>query len=60
MSLEDFLIEFGRHVAKLKDFNILLPEPIHAFRALKSANITPDKEKLIKATVSELALSSMS
>ena len=27
-SLEDFLIEFGRHVAKLKDFNILLPEPI--------------------------------
>ena len=43
-SLEDFLIEFGRHVAKLKDFNILLPEPVLAFRALKSANITPDKE----------------
>ena len=26
-SLEDFLIEFSRHVTKLKDFNILLPEP---------------------------------
>ena len=59
-SLEDFLIEFGRLVAKLKDFNILLSEPVLAFRALKSANITPDNKKLVKATVSELTLSSMS
>ncbi len=59
-SLEDFLIEFGRLVAKLKDFNILLPEPVLAFRALKSANITKDNEKLVKATVSELTLSSIS
>ena len=59
-SLEDFLIEFGQLVAKLKDFNILLPEPVLAFRALKNANITPDNEKLVKATVSELTLSSMS
>ena len=58
-SLEDFLIEFGRHVAKLKNFNILLPEPALAFRALKSANIPPDNEKLVKAIVSELMLSSM-
>ena len=59
-SLEDILIEFGRHVAKLKDFNILLPEPVLAFRALKSSNITLDNEKLVKATVRELTLSSMS
>ena len=59
-SLEDFLIEFGRHVAKLKDFNILLPEPVLTFRALKSSNITSDNEKLVKATVRELMLSSMS
>ena len=52
-SLEDFLIEFGRLVAKSKDFNILLPEPVLAFRALKSANIIKDNEKLVKATVSE-------
>ena len=58
-SLEDFLIEFGRLVAKLKDFNILLPEPVLAFRALKSANITKDNEKLVKTTVSELTLSSI-
>ena len=57
-SLDDFLI--GRHVTKLKDFNILLPEPVLAFRALKSANLTPDDEKLVKATVGELTLSSMS
>ena len=56
----DVLIEFGQLVAKLKDFNILLPEPVLAFRALKSANITKDNEKLVKATVSELTLSSMS
>ena len=59
MSLEDFLIDFGRHVAKLKDFNILLPEPVLAFRSLKSANLTPDNEKLVKAIVGELTLSSM-
>ena len=59
-SLEDFLIDFGQHVTKLKDFNILLLEPVLAFRALKSANLTPDNEKLIKATVGELTLSSMS
>ena len=58
-SLEDFRIEFGQLVAKLKDFNILLPEPVLAFRALKSANITKDNEKLVKATVSKLMLSSM-
>ena len=59
-SLEDFLIEFGRLVAKLKEFNILLPEPVLAFRALKSANITKDNKKLVKATVSKLTLSSIS
>ena len=47
-SLEDFLIEFSRLVTKLKDFNILLPELVLAFRALKSANITNDNEKLVK------------
>ena len=60
MSLEDFLTEFGRLVTKLKDFNLLLPEPVLTFRALKSANITKDNEKLVKATVSELMLFSMS
>ena len=58
--MEDFLIDFGLHVTKLKDFNILLPEPVLTFRALNSANLTLDNEKLVKATVGELTLSSMS
>ena len=58
--IEDFLINFGRHVTKLKDFNILLPEPVLAFRALKSANLTPENERLVKGTIGELTLSSMS
>ena len=49
-SIKDFFINFGQHVAKLKDFNILLPEPVLAFRTLKSANLTPKNEKLVSAS----------
>ena len=52
-SLEDFLIEFGCHVAKLKDFNILLPEPILAFRALRvpiSPRITKNWSRLLSVS----------
>ena len=59
-SIEHFLINFSQHVTKLKDFNILLPEPVLAFRVLKSVNLTSENEKLVKATISELTLSSMS
>ena len=59
-SIEDFLINFGQHVTKLKDFNILLLEPVVAFRALKSANLTLENGRLVKATIGKLTLSSMS
>ena len=49
--IEEFLINFSQHIAKLKDFNILLSEPVLAFRALKSAN-----ERLVKATIGKLTL----
>ena len=58
--LDTSIEELGWHVAKLKDFNILLLEPILAFRALKSVNLNPENERLVKATISELTLSSMS
>ena len=48
------------HVAKLKDFNILLLEPALAFRALRSANLTLKNERFVKATISKFTLSSMS
>ena len=46
-SIEDFLINFRWHVPKLKDFNILLPEHVLAFRTLKSADLTPKNERLV-------------
>ena len=60
MSVSDYLIEFDRLVAKLKNHAITLPEPVLAYRALKSANLKPEDEKLIKATVSALTLEEMS
>ena len=59
MSVCDYLIEFDRLTAKLKDYQIQLPEPVLAYRALKSANLTQENEKLIKATVSELTVKAM-
>ena len=58
--VEDFLINFDRHVPKLKEHNILLLEPVLAYRALKSANLSSQNERLIKATVSKLMLCEMS
>ena len=37
MAVGDYLIEFDRLVARLNDHNIKLPEPVLAYRALKSA-----------------------
>ena len=59
-SIEDFFTNFGWNAANLKDFDILLPEPVLAFRALESVNLTLENERLIKATISELTRSSMS
>ena len=59
-SIEDFLINFGRYVAKLKNFSILLPIPVLAFRVSKSVNLPTENERLVKATIGKLTLSSMS
>ena len=50
-SIEDFLINFGQHVSKLKDFNILLPELVLASRALKSANLTSENERFLARVI---------
>ncbi len=59
-SATDYLIEIDRLVAKLKDHKIILPEPVLAYRVLKSANLSADLEVLVKATVESLTLDSMS
>ena len=59
MIIADYLIEFDRMTAQLKLHKIILPEPVLAYRVLRSANLTNDREKLIRVTVSELMLKSM-
>lgn len=60
MSIDDYLINFDDHVTKLKDHNMQLPEPVFAYRALKCANLTPENEQQVKATIGKLTLSTMS
>ena len=57
--MNEYLIHFDRHVAKLKEYNIILPEPVLAYRVLKSANLSSETEKLVRATISDLTLSAM-
>ena len=52
MSLDDFRVEFDRLVQQLKAHSIVLPDAVLAYRALKSANISPENEKIVRATVS--------
>ena len=59
-SIQDYLIQFNRNVAKLREYKICLPEPVLAYRALKSANLSVENESLVKATIGELTLKSMS
>ena len=58
-SINDYLIQFDRHIAKLREFQITLPEPVLAYRALKSANLSPENERLIRATINNLTLYDM-
>ena len=54
MSISDFRVEFDRLVQQLKSYKIELPEAVLAYRALKSANLSIDNEKLVRATVQEI------
>ena len=42
MSITDYLNEFDRMTAKLKVYKITLPEPVLAYRALQSANLSDE------------------
>ena len=54
-SINDYLIQFDRHVAKPREFQIILPEPVLAYCALKSVNLSPENERLIRATIYDMA-----
>ena len=59
MSIKDYLITFERLDHKILQYNIKLPEPVLAYRVLKSANISPEKEQLARATITELKYEAM-
>ena len=56
MSMTDYRVEFDRLVQQLKVHSIELPEPVLAYRALKSANLSPENETLVRATVPSIKL----
>ena len=53
MSIADFNVEFDSMVQKLKEHDKKLPDAVLAHRALKSANLSEENEKLVVATVKE-------
>ena len=59
MSISDFNVEFDRMVQQLREHDIKLPEVVLAYRALKSADLGEENEKLVVATVRELTLKEM-
>ena len=59
VSMADYKVEFDRMVEQLKNHKIELPEPVLAYRALRSANLSSENEKLVRATVPEVKLSAM-
>ena len=56
VSINNYLIEFEWLVLKLREFQIMLPEPVLAYCALKSANLS---ERLTRVTITNLTLSDM-
>ena len=59
MSINDYLIDFEKKLAKIQEYGITLPDPVLAYRLLKSANISKEKEVLVKATVADLTYAAM-
>ena len=59
MSITDYLVEFERMTEKLKNYDISLPEPVLAYRCLRSANLSDNYENIVKATVGNLTFKGM-
>ena len=53
-TIRDFLQEFDKKHYRIKNHAIIMPENLLGYRLIKAANLSPDKEQLIKATVTTL------
>ena len=58
-SINEYLVEFERLVIRLKNYNIDLPEPVLAYRVLRSSNLSEENERLVRATVQVLTFDAM-
>ena len=53
-SIRDFLVEFEKRHYKTKSHGTTMSDDLLAYRLIKAANLSPQHEQLIKATISEL------
>ena len=59
MSVIDYINEFESRYAKAKDKKLTISDGVLAHRLLKSANISPEKQALVRATLSAVTLDEM-
>ena len=59
MSTLDYINEFERRNNKIKSKKIELPDAVLAYRLLKSANVSEQKQTLARATISKLTFEDM-
>ena len=59
MKMSDYINEFERMYATLKNYKIELPTVVLCYRLLKSANLPKDRRDLARATISELTYDAM-
>ena len=53
-SIKDFVIEFEKHLYKIKSHGIQPSDDLSAYRLLKAANLSSTHEQMIKATINNL------
>ena len=50
----EYIAEFDKRYQKLKSYGTQMTEDLLGYKLLKSANLSPKDEQIVKATVSEL------
>ena len=59
MNIIDYLNEFERLYYDIQRYEMTLPSGVLAYRVLISANLTPEKQRLARATITEMTYENM-
>ena len=59
MSIDNFISDFERLYNKINAYKIELPDPVLAYRVLKSANLSQAKMELVRATLTAMTYREM-